>query len=357
MASCLACIVKWHESMKGESVIKRVINYFKKEWFLTGMLTAVALAALMPSVGQSGGILHLDQVTAVGIAIIFFLHGVGMSPQAIKAGITNWKLHLFVQSATFIAYPLLWLIFGNMFHAMMPAALAFGFCYLFVLPSTISSSVAMTSAAKGNVPGAIFNASLSSVLGVLITPLLIQWFMGMEGVEMDIIDTVVSISSMLLLPMIVGQLLRPVLLKLLEKRKSIINKIDKWVILLIVFNAFSDSVKDGIWSDFALSTLAMTLLFTTLILLLVVHSMQWIARKAGFNREDEIAAVFCGTKKTLAAGVPMAKVIFGANPMLGMMLLPIMFYHQIQIFYCAILANRYAKESEQEAQVAVKQTA
>ncbi|MGR5063886.1 bile acid:sodium symporter family protein [Photobacterium sp. DNB22_13_2] len=338
--------------MKGENVIKRVISYFKKEWFLTGMLVAVALAALMPSVGQSGGLLHLDQVTAVGIAIIFFLHGIGLSPQAIKAGITNWKLHLFVQSATFIAYPFLWLLFGDVFHAMMPAALAFGFCYLFVLPSTISSSVAMTSAAKGNVPGAIFNASLSSVLGVLITPLLIQWFMGMEGVEMDIIDTVISISSMLLLPMIVGQLLRPVLLKFLEKRKAIINKIDKWVILLIVFNAFSDSVKDGIWSDFAISTLALTLLFTTLILLVVVHSMQWVARKAGFNREDEIAAVFCGTKKTLAAGVPMAKVIFGANPMLGMMLLPIMFYHQIQIFYCAILANRYAKESEQAAEQA-----
>ncbi|MGL6315430.1 bile acid:sodium symporter family protein [Vibrio sp. WXL103] len=321
----------------------KLINYLKKEWFLTGMITAVVLAVLIPSVGQSSGLLHLDQVTAVGIAVIFFLHGVGLSPEALKAGVTNWRLHVFVQSATFIAYPVLWLVFGDVFHALMPAALAFGFCYLFVLPSTISSSVAMTSAAKGNVPGAIFNASLSSVLGVLITPMLIQWFMGMDGVEMDMWDTIVSISSMLLLPMALGQLLRPALLSHFEPHKAIINKIDKWVILLIVFNAFSDSVADGIWRDFALSTLALTLAATSIILIVVVHSMQWIARKAGFNREDEIAAVFCGTKKTLAAGVPMAKVIFGADPMLGMLLLPIMFYHQIQIFYCAILASRYAE--------------
>ncbi|MGL6260740.1 bile acid:sodium symporter family protein [Vibrio sp. WXL210] len=324
-------------------MLNSFLSYLKKEWFLTGMITAVVLAVLIPSVGQSSGLLHLDQVTAVGIAVIFFLHGVGLSPEALKAGVTNWRLHVFVQSATFIAYPILWLVFGDVFHALMPAALAFGFCYLFVLPSTISSSVAMTSAAKGNVPGAIFNASLSSVLGVLITPMLIQWFMGMDGVEMDMWDTIVSISSMLLLPMALGQLLRPALLSHFEPHKAIINKIDKWVILLIVFNAFSDSVADGIWQDFALSTLALTLAATSIILVIVVHSMQWIARKAGFNREDEIAAVFCGTKKTLAAGVPMAKVIFGADPMLGMLLLPIMFYHQIQIFYCAILASRYAE--------------
>ncbi len=308
------------------------------------MLGAVVLAAIMPTVGQTEGLLHLDKVTALGIALVFFLHGVGLSPEAIKQGLKNWKLHLFVQSATFVAYPLLWLIFGSAFHAMMPAALAFGFCYLFVLPSTISSSVAMTSVAKGNIPGAIFNASLSSLLGVVITPMLIQLFMGMDGVKMDVMDTVQSIATMLLLPMVLGQLARPMLLGVLNKHKAIINKIDKWVILMIVFNAFSDSVVDGIWQDFALSTLLLTLALTTVILLVVVHSMQWFARRAGFSREDEIAAVFCGTKKTLAAGVPMAKVIFGANPMIGMMLLPIMFYHQIQIFYCAILANRYAKE-------------
>ncbi len=322
----------------------KVLKYFKKEWFLGGMLIAVALAASIPSVGQSGGLLHLDKLTTFGIALIFFLHGVWLAPKAIKEGVSNWKLHLFIQSATFVAYPLLWLVFGSTLQTIMPEALAFGFCYLLVLPSTISSSVAMTSVAKGNVPGAIFNASLSSLLGVVITPLLIQFFMGMEGVKMDVLGTVVSIASLLLLPMVIGQLLRPILLDWFEPHKAVINKIDKWVILLIVFNAFSDSVANGIWADFALSTLILTLMLTVMILLVVVHSIQWLARRMGFDREDEIAAVFCGSKKTLAAGVPMAKVIFGANPMIGMLLLPIMFYHQVQIFYCAILASRYAAQ-------------
>ncbi|WP_263322136.1 bile acid:sodium symporter [Endozoicomonas sp. Mp262] len=325
-------------------MVGRLLHYFKKEWFLGGMLLAIALAAVIPSVGQSGGALHLDKFTTAGIALIFFLHGIGLSPEAIRRGVSNWKLHLFVQGTTFVAYPLLWLIFGPGFRVIMPEALALGFCYLFVLPSTISSSVAMTSVARGNIPGAIFNASLSSLLGIVITPLLIQLFMGMEGVKMDVVATVVSIATMLLLPMVVGQLLRPLLRGILETHKAITHKIDKWVILLIVFNAFSDSVVDGIWADFALSTLALTLVLAVVILLVVVHTVQWTARHIGFVREDEITAVFCGSKKTLAAGVPMAKVIFGASPMLGMLLLPIMFYHQVQIFYCAILASRYANQ-------------
>ncbi|WP_413112916.1 bile acid:sodium symporter family protein [Thaumasiovibrio sp. DFM-14] len=306
------------------------------------MVVAIVLAGLIPNVGRSGGVLHLDTVTGFGIAAIFFLHGIGLSPQAIKAGVSNWRLHIFVQAATFVAYPLLWVVFGPVLHIMMPSALAFGFCYLFVLPSTISSSVAMTSIAKGNVPGAIFNASLSGVIGVFITPALIQVFMGLDGVEMDLLGTVLSISRLLLLPMVAGQLLRPVLKPFLDKHKNVVNKVDKNVILLIVFNAFSDSVAQEIWNGFSYAALLVALVLSFAVLMLAAHTITWVAKRIGFSKEDEIAAVFCGTKKTLAAGVPMAKVIFGADPMLGMILLPIMFYHPMQIFYCAILANRYA---------------
>ncbi len=321
----------------------QLITVIKKEWFLVGMVLAIVLALIIPDVGKSAGVLHLDVLTGLGIAAIFFLHGLGMSPKAIKEGVSNWRLHLFVQSATFIAYPILWLLFGNVFHAMMPSALAFGFCYLFVLPSTISSSVAMTSIAKGNVPGAIFNASLSGVLGVFITPFLIQIFMGLDGVEMDLMATVISIAKLLLLPMVIGQLLRPLLVDAANRHKAVVNKVDKVVILFIVFNAFSDSVAEGIWQGFSMLPLVLAVTLSFGILLLAAHTITKVAKWCSFDKEDEIAAVFCGTKKTLAAGVPMAKVIFGADPNLGMLLLPIMFYHPIQIFYCAILANRYAK--------------
>ncbi|ELS3714549.1 bile acid:sodium symporter [Vibrio fluvialis] len=323
-----------------------VLAKLKKEWFLVGMVIAIALATVTSEFGSSGGVIHLDQLTGIGIAIVFFLHGLGLSPQAIKAGLTNWRLHVYIQMATFVVYPILWVIFGEAFLAYMPSALAFGFCYLLVLPSTISSSVAMTSVGKGNVPGAIFNASLSSILGVFITPLLIQLFMGFEGVQLDLLDSVISISKLLLLPMIAGQIMRPYLVAWVDRHKAVVNKVDKYVILLIVYNAFCDSVVNGIWSEFSVGLLATSIIICTVILLVMVHLIQWGARRTKFTLPDEVAAVFCGTKKTLAAGIPMAKVIFGADPSLGMILLPIMLYHPIQIFYCAVLANRYARQSE-----------
>jgi len=321
----------------------KIISKLKKEWFLVGMVIAIALATITPELGKSGGLIHLDKLTGIGVAIVFFLHGLGLSPAAIKAGISNWRMHIYIQLATFVAYPLLWVIFGDLLLAYMPAALAFGFCYLFVLPSTISSSVAMTSVGKGNVPGAIFNASLSSILGIFITPLLIQAFMGFEGVQLDLMASIISISKLLLLPMIAGQLARPILLRFAE----IVSKVDKYVILLIVYNAFCDSVANGIWGSFSIEMLITSIIICTLVLLFMVHLIQWGARRSKFELADEVAVVFCATKKTLAAGIPMATVIFGSNPDLGMILLPIMLYHPIQIFYCAILASRYAIQSEQ----------
>jgi len=327
----------------------------KKEWFLVGMVLAIIFAAIFPNMGKSHGVLHLDIVTTLGIALIFFLHGIGLSPAAIKKGLKNWRLHILIQCMTFVAYPIIWLVFGHSLLAIFPAALAFGFSYLFALPSTISSSVAMTSVAKGNIPGAIFNASLSSVLGVFITPFFVQVFMGMESAHVEILNTIIAIAKMLLLPMIVGQLVRPFLISFMEKHKSVVNKVDKVVILLIVLNAFSNSVVQHIWSDFSIVTLAISIVICVIVLLCIATLIPWLSRKLKFNTEDEIAAVFCGTKKSLAAGIPMAKVIFGTNPQLGMILLPIMLYHPIQIFYCAILVNKYAaRKMPNESEVKAK---
>ncbi|MBN2068376.1 MAG: bile acid:sodium symporter [Opitutales bacterium] len=320
----------------------------KKEWFLVGMGASIALATVSADWGRAGGVLHLQQITQAGIALIFFLHGLALSPSAIKAGVSNWRLHLCSQSATFIIYPLLWVLFGKLFLHHMPTALAFGFCYLFVLPSTISSSVAMTSIGRGNVPGAIFNASLSSVLGVFITPLLVHLFMGLEGANMDPLASILSISKLLLLPMVAGQLLRPLLLRVTERHKKLVHLVDRFVILLIVYSAFCDSVVDGIWQKFSVGLLAAALILCAVVLVFMTSLIQQIARRCRFDREDEVAAVFCGTKKTLAAGVPMAQVIFGGDPALGMILLPIILYHPMQIFYCALLANRYGRQAAED---------
>lgn len=318
-----------------------MLNRIKKEWFLVGMVLMMLLASIWPNLGRSEGILELNLVTSVGIGLIFFLYGLGLSPKDLRSGASHWRLHLFIQTATFIAYPMLWLVFGDAFLAVMPQALAFGFCFLFALPGTISSSVAMTGIGQGNISGAIFNASLSSIIGIVITPFWVQLFIGVEGQSLPIWDAIRSIAMMLLFPMLLGQLLRPWLGAVYQANKSWIGKVDKCVILLIVLNAFSDSFAQNIWSEFAWQDLALAVVICCATLLLVVHSIQWIAKRFGFSHQDEVAAVFCGSKKTLAAGVPMAKVIFGDNPHLGMLLLPIMLYHPIQIFYCAVLASRY----------------
>jgi sodium/bile acid cotransporter 7 len=214
---------------------------------------------------------------------------------------------------------------------------------LCALPSTVSSSVALTGVAKGNVPAAIFNAPISGLIGIVATPFIVALFIGFHGGDLSFESTVFSISKLLLLPLVIGQLSRPLLLKLHQKYKSVTSSADRFVILMLVFSAFSDSVISGLWRDNGVGMIAMVLVLVTLLLVLILFATTWISRKLGFSTEDEIAAVFCGSKKTLASGVPMAKIIFGAHPGLGLIMLPIILFHQVQLIICSILANQYAK--------------
>jgi sodium/bile acid cotransporter 7 len=315
----------------------------QKEWFLLGMIGAVLLASALPDWGKSDGYLHGDQIANIGITIVFFLHGLGISPQSLRDGLSRWKVHIFVQLCTFAIFPLIWIASYALVGRWLPPGLALGFCYLCALPSTISSSVAMTGLARGNVPAAIFNATLSSILGIVLTPLLVAMFAKIGGQGLSFQDAVLSIARLLLLPLVLGQVLRPLLHQWHQKYKRYTNLLDRWVILILVYTAFCDSVASGLWRDNGIGVLATALLGSGLILAMVLSLSTWIVRRFHFPIEDEIAAVFCGSKKTMASGVPMAKLLFGAHPSLGLILLPIMLYHQLQLFTCSILANRYAK--------------
>ncbi len=323
--------------------LQSFFSTLKKEWFLVGMIGAVLLASLLPEWGKSGGRLHGDQMANGGIAIVFFLHGLGISPQSLRDGMSRWKVHIFVQLCTFAVFPLIWIATYALVGRWLPPGLALGFCYLCALPSTISSSVAMTGLARGNVPAAIFNATLSSILGIVITPLLVASFAGANSHWLSFQDAVLGIARLLLLPLVLGQLLRPLLHAWHQKYKHYTNLLDRWVILMLVYTAFCDSVASGLWRDNGIGMLATALLGAGLILALVLSLTTWLVRRLGFPVEDEIAAVFCGSKKTMASGVPMAKLLFGAHPSLGLILLPIMLYHQLQLFACSMLANRYAR--------------
>ena len=319
--------------------LKRLIT----DWFLCGMLAATLLAYFFPGFGASGGGMHAEYVINIGVFAVFFLHGINLSSEQIRHGLKNWRLHLMVQSFTFIVFPVLWLIVDRLSAGQLPATLMLGFFYLCALPSTISSSVALTGSASGNVPAAILNASLSSVLGIFITPWLVSLLVGRGAGGIDLGQTLLDLCAMLLLPLVLGQLLRPMLGKLFARYKRYTSLLDKWVILLLVYSAFCNSMVSGLWQKQGDAVILTAFVGVAVLLAVILFMTTRTARALRFNHADEVAAVFCASKKSLAAGAPMAALIFGANPGLGLILLPIMIYHPLQLIVCSVMAEGYAQ--------------
>jgi sodium/bile acid cotransporter 7 len=309
------------------------------------MLSAVILATLTPELGRSGGPLHADAGVDAGIFAVFFLHGVGLSPERLRAGAARWRLHAFVQTFTFVVFPLLGLALRAAAGDHLPPHLLTGFLFLCFLPSTITSSVAMTSIARGNVVGAVFNATLSSLLGVVLTPLLVGAVLAGSG-EISLGRAMTKIGTLLVLPLAIGQLLHRVAGAAFARHRRVTGVFDRVVVLGVVYVSFCDSVRAGLWSRYGAGTLVTAAALAALLLGLVLFLTRRAARLLRFDVEDEIAAVFCGSKKALATGVPMAKALFGGHPGLGLIVLPIMLYHQLQLFVCTVLAHQYAHRAD-----------
>lgn len=321
----------------------------KFDWFLAGMAAAVALAWIFPEPGARGGALEPELLTKGGVALIFFLHGLGISFAALKRGTLQWPLHLVVQTTTFLFFPLLGLALLALAGSRLSPDLQIGFFYLCALPSTVSSSVALTAVARGNVPASLFNATLSSVIGIALTPLWMGWMMKGGGRPLPLGDVILDLVIWLLLPLLTGQALRPWLGAWAARNKRRINIVDRATILLLVYTSFCDSVKLGVWSEHGVGAVALTLAGSLLIFVVVAASVNVLCRRLGFEVEDRITAIFCGSKKTLASGVPMAQLIFGSHPGLGLILLPIMIYHPLQLVICSAMADRWARRDGKES--------
>ncbi|HJV27342.1 MAG TPA: bile acid:sodium symporter family protein [Aromatoleum sp.] len=311
--------------------------------FLAAMLSAVALALLAPGIGRSEGPLHLGTVTGLGIALVFLLHGANLAPEKLVAGMRNWRLHLFVQTCTFVLFPVIGTVLAFVLDGHVAPALLTGVYFLCVLPSTISSSVAFTAMAGGNVGAAVFNATLSNFIGIIVTPLLVSQWMHATGASMPIGQAILGVAVQLLLPFIAGQFLRPHLHAWLVHHKSAVNRVDRGVIVLIVYSSFCDSAAAGLWSGQGWVAVLQAFGLCVAILAGVLSLTCFAARRFGFTLDDEVVAVFCGSKKSVASGIPMARLLFGSRPELGMIVLPAMLYHQVQLLVCANLARRYAR--------------
>jgi sodium/bile acid cotransporter 7 len=316
---------------------------WKPDWFLVGMAGTVALAFAWPSPGAHGGSLHPELLNKIGVALIFYLNGVSLSFDSLKAATFQWRLHLVVQACTYLLFPVIGLALYFLAGDFISPELKLGFFFLCALPSTVSSSVAMTSAARGNVPAAVFNATLSSLLGVLLTPLWIGFLLKTGGHPMPLGKVILDLVLWLILPLALGQLSRPWLATWAKRHKKGVHLVDRCTILLLVYTSFCDSVVQGVWTGHGVGTLIATLLGSIVLFYLVFGIVGSVCDRMKMNPEDRIAAVFCGSKKTLASGVPMARIIFGANPALSVILLPIMIYHPLQMIICATLAGRWAR--------------
>ena len=314
----------------------------KLDGFLLSMLSAIVLALLWPELGGSHG-LPLVTLTQGGIALVFLLHGIMLPPDAVRRGAAKWRLHVLVQATTFVLFPLLGLMLYALSAGWLHDDLRTGLFLLCAMSSTISSSVAMTALAKGDVASAVFNASASGLIGLVLTPLWMQCISSPAGHGLPLGDAVASIALTLAVPFALGQLIRPFVIERLLPYRAMVQRIDRGVIVLIVFQSFCETTLSGLWHRFPAVQLVGTALLVTLLLAIMLWTTQRMARLLAFSREEEITALFCGSKKSLANGAPIAKILFAGHPGLGLILLPLMLYHQIQLIVCSVLARRYAR--------------
>lgn len=309
------------------------------EPFVLMLLGTVLLASVAPPRGAAAQVFEV--ATTAGIVLLFFLHGAKLSRQAIWDGLRNWKLHLSVLAVTFVLFPLLGLGLSHL--PFVAAPVAAGLLFLTLLPSTVQSSIAFTAVARGNVAAAVCSASFSNLLGIVLTPALVALLMHMGSANGGGLGAVEKIVMQLLVPFVAGHLLRPLIGGFVARHKRLVTIVDRGSILLVVYTAFGAAVVEGLWHRVSGFDLSMIVALCSLLLAVVLVATWALGRALGWRREDAIVLQFCGSKKSLASGVPMAGVLFPATQ-IGVVLLPLMLFHQIQLIACAVIARRYAEQ-------------
>ena len=315
------------------------LSHLRPDTFTLSLLATVALASVLPD--RAGFAVLMGHATTAAIVLLFFLHGAKLSRQAILGGLGAWRVHLAVLASTFGLFPLLGLATLLMPGWLVSPAIAPGLVFLCLLPSTVQSSIAFTSIAGGNVPAAVCSASGSSLIGIFLTPLLAALVMGAHGRGGNELAAVESVAAQLLAPFVAGHLSRPLIGRWIDRNKAVLNLVDRGSILLVVYTAFSAAVVEGLWRRLSGGDLVGVLVWDAVLLAVALSLTTAVARAFRFSRPDEITTVFCGSKKSLTAGVPMAGVLFPTN-VVGPVLVPLMLFHQIQLMVCAVIARRYA---------------
>lgn len=309
---------------------------------MLAILASATTATLLPATGTGATV--VGWVTKVAIFALFYLYGVRLEPREALAGLRHWRLHLTILAFTFVVFPLIGLGLDALPSWLVPTVLAPGLLYLTLCPSTVQSSINFTSIAKGNVAGAIVAATTSNLLGVLLTPLLAAALMTTTGTGRIGLGSIIDIGVQILLPFVLGQLTRRWTAGFVTGHPRL-KYFDQASIVLVVYGAFSEGAREHMWSQVTWVTLVVLVAICVALVGLMLWLTWWSASRLGFDRGDRIAIQFCGTKKSLATGLPMATVLFAGQP-IGLIMLPLMVFHQTQLLACSALASRYAREAD-----------
>jgi sodium/bile acid cotransporter 7 len=316
------------------------------DFYLVLLMGTVVVATVLPARGAAAG--AVEAISSGAVALLFFLYGVKLNTGAIVAGFTNWKLQGLIFASTFVAFPVVGFILALALGPLLTPELQTGLLYLSLLPSTVQSSIAFTSIARGNVPAAVCAASVSNLAGIFITPAAAALLLHTSGGGLGP-QAVIGIAVQLLLPFVLGQLARPLLSGVVDRHPVLVRIVDRGSILIIVFSAFSAGVVAGIWQQVDIGTLAILFAADTILLAVIMIITAQAGRLAGLPRPDRLALFFCGSKKSLATGLPMANILFAGHAA-SLIVLPLMLFHQLQLFVCAVIAQR---EGQREIAVSV----
>lgn len=316
--------------------------------FILFLFLAIIVAYFFPGLFLLEEGFVIKMITSIGVALIFFFYGLKLSFAQIKSGLSNWRLHVAVQTITFLLFPVLLLLFRPFVHTALQEQFWLSFFFLAALPSTVSSSVVMVSIAKGNIPAAIFNASISGLIGVLITPMWMQLFLDFED-ENILGDVYLGLLLEIILPVILGLGLQRFWGLWAMRYSKALSNFDKTIILLIVYSSFAESFTSGVFETIGVSYLMAVFIGAVVLFITVWYIIELVGKKIlKFNREDHITVLFCGSKKSLTHGSVFGKFLFIATPSAGLYFLPLMVYHAFQILVITIIAQWYHADYEKK---------
>lgn len=328
------------------------VRKVKFDRFVLAILAMILLGRFLPQAGVYRGTIDLHLLSDIGVSLIFLFYGIKLNPSKLRSDLGNWHLHVVVQLATFVAFPSIVLVAMHFFSTPATHLLWLGVFFMAALPSTVSSSVVMVSIAKGNIPSAIFNASISALVGVFITPVWVGLIVSSASGQMgDLSSVIIKLVVQVLVPVAVGMLLNRHLGAWAGRHNRGLKLFDQSIILSIVYMSFSESFSRNLFAQLSGINLLMLGVGVVALFYVVYGLIHLTSKTLGFNREDRITALFCGSKKSLVHGTVMSSILFSGMGSLGIILLPIMVYHAMQLVLVSFIAQRMGEEKEVRREV------